>query len=95
MAGLEEQMIPIEQDVEYYHVRHCECGSEVFHDGMRSACECNSSPAFQCASCKPYEYEDLILRGDVRPVSNLLETAVLFSGWGAAMIIAFAWWVTK
>ena len=68
-------MIPVEQGVEYYHVHTCACGWEVFHDGASNVCEQSYMP-FQCADCRPYVHEDLLMSAP--PMSkSAVEIAVI------------------
>jgi hypothetical protein len=89
------KLVPIDQGVEYYHVHHCACGAEVFHDGAAAACENSYFENFQCADCKPYVYEELLTRGEVRPISrNLLETVcIMLVGWVCGLISCGAVWL--
>jgi hypothetical protein len=89
-------LTPIDQNVEYYHVHHCVCGAEVFHDGAAATCEDAYFETFQCASCKPYPYEELLVRGEVLPVKphNLLETVCITAiGWICGLISCGAIWL--
>ena len=86
--------IPVDQGVEYYHVHHCACGAEVFHDGATAVCE-QSYEEFQCSDCRPYLFEDLLIRGQVAPISrNLLETiGTLAIGWLCGLVTCLTAWL--
>lgn len=90
--------------VEYYHVRHCACGAEVFHDGMRAGCrECREEDAkaegWQCAQCRPYQYADLLKRGLAGPLAGPLTISwqdlgtVALVAWVLGMVMG--WWITR
>lgn len=87
-----------DQVTDYYHVHLCACGAEVFHDGAAAACEDAYFETFQCASCKPYPYQELLARGEVQPVQpvqhNLLEAVfILAIGWACGIISCVALWL--
>lgn len=88
-------LTPIDQGVAYYHVHHCACGAEVFHDGATATCEQAYFETFQCASCKPCVYEELRTQGLVQSVQhNLLETVfILAIGWLCGLICCVTAWL--
>ena len=82
-------LTPIDQGVAYYHVHHCACGADVFHDGATATCEQSYFETFQCARCKPCVYEELRTEGRVQHLQqhNLLETVfILAIGWICGLI---------
>ena len=111
-AELEQAGQQFEQlsGIEYYHVRHCSCGAEVFHDGMRAGCrDCAEQAAeriaqgktgeqadeFQCAACRPLPYPFAELLSEKRWVRlTRLDLAGMVT---AAFVVGMAagWWICR
>ena len=86
----------VDQNVEYYHVHHCACGTEVFHDGATATCEDAYFETFRCAGCKPCPYGELLTRGQVPSVrsQHLLGSIFLLAvGWACGVISCVTLWL--
>ena len=93
--------------IDYYHVRHCSCGAEVLHDGMRAACrECaeqvvermeagETAEGFLCAGCRPlpYPFADLLTEKRWVRVTRLDLAGMVTAGFVLGMMAG--WWITR
>ena len=90
--------IPVAQAAETYHLHECACGCVAWHDGPYLKCpDSNSFTPWQCADCRPYVYEDLVVKGECRPIGNVLAFALPYCvGYFMGIAtMAFLWWITK
>ena len=79
---------------EAFHIHNCpNCKTEIWHDGD----SCGQAPEMLCSECRPYIYEDLVIKGECRPIGNVLAFALpycvgYFMGIATMLVV---WWITK